>query len=171
MTWTQEPPKMDTRPRHSPKGKAEEDPKVDTAPQPAVEESPRRARKWKPEEDEMLKKLVKSHGVPTRSSDWAVIAEGLEGRTQKQCRYRWKNYLDPRLSPEPWTAEEDALLLELQAQHGNCWASFLPLFPGRSCHAIKNRFANLLILVGMAPRAITPASLARPLRPPSNHKK
>jgi hypothetical protein len=138
----------------------QERPKVDTT--PPVEERPR-ARKWKPEEDETLKKLVKSHGVPTRFLEWAAFADSLKGRTPKQCRDRWKNHLDPHLSPEPWTAEEDALLLKLQAHHGNSWASFLPLFPGRSRHAISNRFASLLLtLVGTASCAIRPASLKRP---------
>jgi hypothetical protein len=47
--------------------------------------------KWKPEEDAKLTRAVKTHG-----KQWvAVAAMLLGGRTNKRCRERWVNYLDP----------------------------------------------------------------------------
>jgi len=42
---------------------------------------------WKPEEDELIQRLVQQHGA----KKWSVIAAALPGRIGKQCRERWHN--------------------------------------------------------------------------------
>ena len=69
-------------------------------------------RKWTPDEDEMLKKLVKTHGA----KHWGDICMKLDGRTGKQCRERWHNHLDPGIRKDPWTREEDECLMKAHQQ-------------------------------------------------------
>jgi Myb-like DNA-binding domain len=42
----------------------------------------------------MLRGLVEEHG----SKKWSQIAMGLPGRSGKQCRERWLNHLDTRVT-------------------------------------------------------------------------
>jgi hypothetical protein len=49
-----------------------------------------RTGKWTPDEDDKLKDAVKFHN----GENWFAIARLVLGRTRKQCRNRWKNYLD-----------------------------------------------------------------------------
>jgi hypothetical protein len=79
---------------------------------------------------------VREHGL----RKWAFIATFLQTKTQKQVYARWRDYLQPSLTTQPWTREEQKRLLELQAQVGNQWAELAKLLPGRSPNAIKNRF-------------------------------
>jgi hypothetical protein len=44
---------------------------------------------------------------------WSFIARQLKGRLGKQCRERWYNHLNPDINKEPWTTEEDAMIVEV----------------------------------------------------------
>jgi hypothetical protein len=61
-------------------------------------------------------------------------------RSPKQCRERWANHLDPGIRKDPFTAEEDARIIELYKVHGTKWARIRKEFPGRTYNGIKNRF-------------------------------
>ena len=71
-----------------------------------------RRGKWTVEEDGMLRQGVAQHGA----KEWARWVPGhMNGRTAPQCRERWVNSLDPNkraVIEAPWTAEEDAALVE-----------------------------------------------------------
>ena len=58
------------------------------------------------QEDEAIRKLA----TDGAASDWREISKQVGGRTPKQCRERWQNSLDPTLSQEDWSTNEDALL-------------------------------------------------------------
>lgn len=44
---------------------------------------------------------------------------------------RWNNHLDPALSKAPWSEEEDRIIIQTQAIHGNKWAEMSRLLQGR----------------------------------------
>lgn len=74
------------------------------------------------------------------SSRWAKIAEVMPGRTAKQCRERYNNHVDPGIKKDKiWTAEEDALVMKLHAEHHNQFAKIARRIPGRCYDDVKNR--------------------------------
>ena len=93
-------------------------------------------RKFSPEEDILLNKIIAIHG-PRK---WDQIALSLPGRTGRQCRDRFQNYLKPSLTNGPWTREEDKLLEQKVYEVGQHWNLIAKFFKGRSTNNIKNRW-------------------------------
>ena len=91
------------------------------------------------EEDKILAEQVKKHG----ERDWSIIATKLPGRTARQCRERFKNYLSPNVTHAPWKAEEDNLLRKLVQEIGPKWTKLAEYFPKRTDVLIKNRWSKL----------------------------
>ena len=57
---------------------------------------------WSPEDDARVTEHVNKIGA----KKWSCIAAQVPGRTEKQCRERWHNHLNPSISKAPWTSEE-----------------------------------------------------------------
>ena len=93
--------------------------------------------KFSKEEDETLVRLVNLFG----SKSWKQIAQLMPNRTMRQCRERWKYFLAPDSSNHnPWTVEEDDLLITQYQELGSQWSKMAQLFKGRSGVSLKNRF-------------------------------
>jgi hypothetical protein len=95
--------------------------------------------KFTTEEDDRLAEIVTHFG----ESNWKGIAARLGGRTCRQCRERWKNYLDPNLNRERWSSSEDDLLIAKYAQFGSQWSVIAKFFRFRTDVACKNRWVVL----------------------------
>lgn len=95
---------------------------------------------WRTEEDRLLTHLVSSS---RGSNNWVHIASELPGRSSKQCRERWVNYLDPRNLRTKYSASEDELLQTLHSQVGNKWAYISQRLPGRSEQSVKARYRSM----------------------------
>lgn len=92
------------------------------------------------EEDAKLLDIMTSLQVV----NWEQVASHFNGRTSRQCRERWLNYLNPSIRSGPWTEYEDDLLLEKVNELGRCWSSIGKYFNGRSENDIKNRWYSHL---------------------------
>ncbi|OHT10247.1 hypothetical protein TRFO_04252 [Tritrichomonas foetus] len=76
--------------------------------------------------------------------NWEQVAASLGGRTSRQVRERWVNYLNPNIRTDPWNDSEDLLLLEKVNELGRCWSNIGKFFNGRSENDVKNRWYSHL---------------------------
>jgi hypothetical protein len=99
---------------------------------------------WSKEEDSLLLDL----GM--RNQKWTLIAReintayhnGILIRNQKQCRERWKNFIDPDLKKKPFTKKEDDLLL-FYYEKFKSWAKVAKKLKNRNENQVKNRYRTL----------------------------
>lgn len=91
------------------------------------------------EEDAKLRFLVSQYG----NKDFKRIAEMMPGRTPRQVRERYKNYLSPEINNGPWSREEDRLLRIKYLEFGPKWSKIAEFFPSRSDINIKNRWTSI----------------------------
>ena len=104
---------------------------------PKTAQKQKKIRKlFSPQEDAILTKIMYQQPFET----WIAVAEHLPGRTARQCRDRWVNYLSPSNKNGPWTSEEDQLLTEKYMEHGPQWTTIAKFFDGRSENNVKNRW-------------------------------
>lgn len=113
--------------------------------------------KFSKTDDEMLIALVKESTEEGRPGDidWKKLAEKL-GRTSRQCRERYRNYLSPDLDNRPWSKEEDARLKYEVERIGCRWVRMAKEFQGRSHVSLKNRWSLLEYRRIHAPRNVIP---------------
>ena len=91
------------------------------------------------EEDTVLRYLVSVYGL----NNWRKISEIMGTRNARQCRDRYKNYLAPNISHQPWTQEEDNKLEFLVSSFGKKWRLLSRDFVGRTDINLKSRYSFL----------------------------
>jgi hypothetical protein len=110
------------------------------------------------DEDAHLARIVAKYG----QSDWVHVAACMGSRNARQCRERWRNYLDPELRRDEWTAQEDQLLKQLFDQLGPKWNTISRHFFSRSDMALRNRHQLLV-------RRVTKLELGETLQDERGH--
>jgi hypothetical protein len=95
--------------------------------------------KFTPEEDERLNAIVREYGI----KDWIKVGSLMRTRNARQCRERYKNYLDPDLRRGGWTIQEDELLEAKHREYGAKWNKIARFFANRSDISLRNRWMVL----------------------------
>jgi hypothetical protein len=93
-------------------------------------------RAFTPEEDAILKREVEALG----EQRWSEVCGKVPGRTARQCRERWCDYIGPPRLRGAWAPEEDAVLREKQEELGHHWKAISAFLPGRTENDVKNRW-------------------------------
>jgi hypothetical protein len=85
-----------------------------------------RLQRWTIDEDMSLEKAVTEFGM-----NWVRVAQCLPGRTNRQCRERYVNYLDPCINKAPLTTDELRIIITQQSLLGNKWTQIVKMLPLR----------------------------------------
>lgn len=102
--------------------------------------------KWSSLEDAKLLFVVREFKKKSADFIWDDVASLITGRTGKQCRERYLNYLaDDVNSSKLYSPTEDALLFELFFRLGSQWSNISKMLRGRKELPIKNRFHSLRV--------------------------
>lgn len=114
--------------------------------------------KFTASEDNALKVLVEKFG----ETNWELISQMLQTRNSRQCKDRWEYYLSPKLNRNPWTEEEDKLLIKLIRSIGPHWVKVARNFEGRTDTQIKNRWNILKRRLSTSPPTENPKPEVKP---------
>jgi hypothetical protein len=94
-------------------------------------------RRFSADEDKAIMALVEQYGPHA----WSDIASHMTKRTPRQCRERYRHYLQPGIENPAWTPEDDLILTREFERLGPKWSTIREYLPGRTDVAIKNRWA------------------------------
>ena len=98
-------------------------------------------KRFTPSED-MLLKAIAAKGT---MMSWDEVAKHLPGRTGRQCRDRYNNYLNKLVLHKAWTHEEDQVIIEKYKQFGPRWTVISSFLQARSGNNVKNRWYKYII--------------------------
>ncbi|TVU27625.1 hypothetical protein EJB05_19119, partial [Eragrostis curvula] len=94
---------------------------------------------WTPEEDARLALFAKDHAFRR----WRRVAEGMPGRSSKQCRDRWRHHLARDVYHRPFTAGDDEELARLFRRHGGRWKEMSRAAHGRTSRIMRRRWKEI----------------------------
>lgn len=92
-----------------------------------------------PKDDARLKELVEKYG----ENNWKIIASKMYGRAYRQVKDRWLRYLSPEVNRNPWTQEEEDLLIRLVPTMSPHWKEIASHFSGRTDIQVKTHYKVL----------------------------
>ncbi|XP_050317277.1 uncharacterized protein LOC126751235 isoform X2 [Bactrocera neohumeralis] len=100
--------------------------------------------RWDKRDDIKLLKLIEKKSI-NGVIDWNVVASYFPHKPKKSLHQRYIYYLDPKISHEPFSPEEDLILLAAVEEYGEKFALFpRTLFPNRSITQLRMRYRNTL---------------------------
>ena len=102
-------------------------------------ESTKTRDKFSAEEDYKLRHIVALVGT----KNWKLVALHMQTKNVRQCRDRWKNYLNPALNNGLWTQDEDNIIINKFLQVGSRWHIIAQFLNGRSPNSVRNRMKQL----------------------------
>ena len=94
---------------------------------------------FSPKDDEILKAAVAQVG-----ENWDEVSSLVAKFNARQCKERYTVYLKKAYRTDPWTEDEDNLLLELYEKMGPRWCEISEFFDGRHSNSVKNRWHRYL---------------------------
>ncbi|KAL0476390.1 Myb-related protein [Acrasis kona] len=74
----------------------------------------RTCARWTEDENRRLVEAV----VKYEGKNWQAIAEEVANKTQDQCNQHWHRVINPLISKDPWTEEEDEILVQAVSDVG-----------------------------------------------------
>lgn len=128
--------------------------------------TPLMRQKFSPAEDAQLLNLVNQFG----KHNWKCVMMGMPGRTARQCRERFKYYLEPTLNKNHWTEAEDRILTMKYTELGRKWAQIAAFLPNRTPIDLKNRFHVLQRSLQKEDAVQQPAEEVAPKKDPAPPK-
>lgn len=104
--------------------------------------------KWSKEEDEFLLNSIEKYRIGTLIP-WTRVIENIPSRSKTQCYNRYMFTLKPGIKKEKFSTEEDCILMAAVQEYGNNFSNMPSnLLPGRTLVHLRNRYNNVLKLVG-----------------------
>jgi len=97
---------------------------------------------WSKEDNRLLERIVRDN----KELKWDQIAEKFNAsaptmrKTARQCRERFRNYIDVRNINTKWTREEKILFVLLHSTYGNRWEEIANFYAEKKDRTIKNFF-------------------------------
>lgn len=90
----------------------------------------KKTRSWTEDEDQRLLMGVHLHGL----ENWTLVAQFVgNSRTRSMCSQRWIRVLDPKISKNHWSEEEDQQLLQMVQLYGEkAWMKIASKLGNRS---------------------------------------
>lgn len=100
-----------------------------------------KTRPWTTYEDRRLLAGLHRFGF----EDWALIAQFVgNGRSKAQCSQRWTRGLDPKITKDQWSEEQDSKLLQLIAAYGDkSWTKIASQMGNRCDVQCRYRYKQL----------------------------
>ena len=116
--------------------------------------SRKKTRTWTSNEDQRLILGVHKHGL----ENWNAVSQFVGfGRSRSQCSQRWLRVLDPRISKNPWSPEEETKLQQLVNRYGEkSWTRIASEMGNRSDVQCRYHFRQLQGVPTMSPNNIQP---------------
>lgn len=106
---------------------------------PDVRKKKKTNERFTAKEDSTLSALVYRFGT----KNWDKIASFMPQRNARQCKERWTQYLSPDINKQPFSKEEDQLLIQKQQELGSKWEILTLFFKGRTSVSLRNRWKSL----------------------------
>ncbi|EGV60526.1 hypothetical protein CANTEDRAFT_137005 [Yamadazyma tenuis ATCC 10573] len=101
-----------------------------------------RKGRWTKEEDDQLIEAYARFGP-----SWQKVASHIRTRTMDQCAKRYTEVLDPKTKDRlnPWSREEEMLLIKQIGIHGTKWRSIASNFKNRPALTCRNKWRTIAL--------------------------